>query len=64
MSMDAVILLSGFLIVTLLVLGGFIMHVHYIPSRPLLATFGFVAVSALILTIFGMVFMFFYSMMD
>ncbi len=64
MSMDAVILLSGFLVLTLLVFSGFIMHVHYISSRPLLATFGFVAVSTLILAFSGMLIMFFLSLID
>jgi hypothetical protein len=62
--MDAVILLSGLLVLALLVFGGFIMHVHYISSRPLIGTFGFVAVSAMILAVSGMLIMFLLSVMD
>ena len=44
-------------VLVLLVFGGFIMHVHFISSRPWVATFSFVAVSALILAVFGAVIM-------
>ncbi len=64
MSMDAVILLSGLLVLALLVFGGFIMHVHYISSRPRVAMFCFVGVSALIVAAWGILLMFFVSLME
>ena len=57
MGIIELLFLIGLLVLMLLVVGGFIMHIRYFPSRPLLATFGFVAVFSLILTVFSMMFM-------